>query len=112
MYLFKIYQTKLRKILIFLKNSLVFNLGPDKRYLKLSETQLAIQLDLPANYWLDNDAVSKLFENLEMTINYETISHKRSSVDYLMTNNFFNIVSYDSSYIMSTMDCNGFFDPL
>ena len=71
-----------------------------------------MQLEIPANYWLDNDAVSKLFEYLEINISHETITHKSSAVDYLMSNYFFHTVTYDESYTGSTMDTNGIYDPL
>ena len=87
-----------------------FSLGRDKRFLKLSETQLSLQLEIPANYWLDNDAVAKLFENVEINIAHETITHKSSAVDYLMSNYFFNKVTFDDSFIATTMDTNGIFD--
>ena len=93
-------------------DTLEFSLGRDKRFLKLSETQLSLQLEIPANYWLDNDAVSKLFENLEINISHENVTHKSSAVDYLMSNYFFNKVTFDDSYASSTMDTNGIFDPL
>ena len=74
--------------------------------------QLSLQLEIPANYWFDNDVVSKLFENLEINISHENITHKSSAVDYLMSNYFFNKVTFDDSYAASTMDTNGIFDPL
>lgn len=99
-------------LLSLLTNTLEFNLGPDKRYLKLSETQLSLQIELPANYWPDNDVVSKLFENLELSLNHETVSHKSSAFDYPLTNHFMTKVTFDDSYVGTTMDTNGIFDPL
>ena len=94
------------------KHILDFNIGPDKRYLKLSETQLSLQLEVPANYWLDNDCVSKLFENIEIIVNHEAVTHKSSALDYAMTNHFLTKVSFDDSYVASSMDTNGLFDPM
>ena len=94
------------------KDTLEFSLGRDKRFLKLSETQLSLQLEIPENYWLDNDAVSKLFENLELNISHENITHKSSALDYAISNYFFTKVSYDDQYCASTMDTNSIFDPL
>ena len=85
-------------------------MGRDKRFLKLSETQLSLQLEIPQNYLFDNDAVSKLFENLELNISHENITHKSSSVDYAVSNYFFTKVTYDDSYCSSTMDTNAIFD--
>ena len=78
----------------------------------MCETQLSMQLEIPDNYWFDNDAVSKLFETLEINISHENITHKSSALDYAMSNYFFTKVSYDESYCGSTMDTNSIYDPL
>ena len=89
-----------------------FNIGADKRFLKLSETKLALQLEIPSNYWLDTDCVSKLFENIEIIINHESVTHKSSALDYALSNFFWTKVTFDDSYVQTTMDTNGLFDPL
>ena len=53
------------------KNSLEFQLGRDKRFLKLADTYLTLDLEIPDNYWPDNDVFQKLFENVEISIAYE-----------------------------------------
>jgi len=89
-----------------------FSFGPDKRYLKLGETQLSLQIDIPENYWPDNDIVAKLFENLDVSLNHEVVTHKSTSLDYAVSNRFWNKVTFDDSYVASTMDSNGIFDPM
>ena len=69
-------------------------------------------MELPANYWPDNDFVSKLFENVDISINHEFVTHKANQLDYAITNHFFNKIAYDDSYMNSTMDSNGTFEPL
>ncbi len=71
---------------------------------------MEFRIELPENYILDNDVGAKLFENLEIAINHETITHKSSDLDYCVTSYVLNKVTYDDSYVASTMDINGVFD--
>jgi hypothetical protein len=87
-------------------------LGPDKRFLKLSECALSVQLEIPENYWFDNDCVSKLFESIEINISHENITHKSSAYDYAISNSFFLKTSFDDSFVTTTMDTCGIWDPL
>ena len=45
------------------RNTVEFAIGRDKRFIKLSETELNLQIEIPDNYYPDNDVTSKLFEN-------------------------------------------------
>ena len=83
-----------------------------KRFLKLSETTLAFQVELPANYMPDNQFGHKMFESLELTINYEQVSRKSTALDYGMSENFFEKLIFDDSYVLSSLDVNGTYDPL
>ena len=95
------------------RDSLEFTLQKDgKRYLKLSETTLAFQVELPANYAPDNQFGHKMFESVEISINHEQISRKSTAMDYGMSENFFQKVNYDDSFILSSLDVNGTYDPL
>jgi len=78
----------------------------------LGETQLSVEIELPANYWPDNDVVAKLFENVDVSLNHECVTHKSNQLDYAITSHFFQKVAYDDSYINSTMDANVSFDHL
>ena len=89
-----------------------YHLNGDKRFLKLSETQLKLQIEIPDNYLFDNDAVSKMIENVEITISHETVSRKSTAYDYAISNFFFNKLAFDDSYCSATMDTNGIWDPL
>jgi hypothetical protein len=91
---------------------LEFVLGPDKRFLKLSECALSVQLELPENYWFDNDCVSKLFESIEINIAHETITQKSNAWDYAVSNYFCNRSSFDDSFVQTTMDTCGISNPL
>ena len=94
-------------------DSLEFTLQKDgKRYLKLADTTLTFQVELPANYVPDNQFGHKMFESLELSINHEQVSRKSTALDYGMSQNFFEKVLYDDSYVLSSMDVNGTYDPL
>ena len=80
--------------------------------MKLSETTLAFQVELPANYVPDNQFGHKMFESLELTINHEQISRKSTALDYGMSENFFQKMIFDDSYVLSSLDINGTYDPL
>ena len=93
-------------------NQLEFVLGRDKRYLQMANCQLSFQLELPENYWLDNDVGAKLFENLEIIICHESITTKSTALDYAISSYIFDKISFDDSYVGATMDTLGVFDPI
>ena len=92
------------------KNSLEFQIGRDKRFLKLADTELVFEVEIPASYTPDNDFGSKLFENCEVSINHEMVTKKSTALDYSVTNWVLNKCAFDDSYVQSTMDINGWFD--
>ena len=81
-----------------------------KRFLKLSETKITFQIELPANYIPENQFGHKLFECLELTLNHEQVSRKSTALDYAVSENFFQRVMYDDSYVMSSLDVSGTYD--
>ena len=102
----------IEKLIILISDVLEYHLNGDKRFLKLSETQLALQVEIPDNYLFDNDAISKMIENVEITISHETVSRKSTAYDYALSNFFFNKLAFDDSYCSASMDTNGIWDPL
>ena len=92
------------------RNILEWSLPPDKRFLCFSKTWLRFYIDIPSNYTVDNDVCSKLFENIEISLSHETITHKSSSIDNPFTNFLLHKSSYDESYMRTTMVPNGWFD--
>ena len=87
-----------------------FNLGPDKRFLKLSETKIAFSIELPANYVPDNDVFAKLVENTEIVINHESITRKSSHLDNSVTSSIINRISFDDSLLNTSLETHGIFD--
>ena len=69
-------------LILNLESLLEFSLEPDKRYLKLSESHLKFEVNLPEEFIPDNAFVAKLFENVDIVVNYETITQKASNSDY------------------------------
>ena len=95
------------------ENVIQFFIPEDKRYLMLEDTLLTFQIEVPNEcYVVDNDFPAKLFENMEMTINYETITIKSSSADYPYDSFLYVKSNFDESYVFTTMKACGFFDSL
>lgn len=89
------------------KDTLEFNLGPDKRFLKLSETRIIFSVEIPANYLLDNDVFAKLVENTEINVAFESITRKSSQLDNCVTSSILNKVSYDDSFLNTSLKTHG-----
>ena len=53
-----------------------------------------------------------MFESLELTINHEQVSRKSTALDYGMSENFFQKLIFDDSFVLSSLDVNGTYDPL
>ena len=87
-----------------------FNLGPDKRFLKLSETRVKFTVEIPANYLFDNDVFAKLVEHTEIVISYESITRKSSQLDNSVTSSVLNKVSYDDSLLNTSLQTYGIFE--
>lgn len=92
------------------KNGLEFLLNTQKRYLKLSDSALAFSVDLPDNYIPDNDFCNKLFENIIIDVDQDTISKRGSEFDNTMSSLFLNKAMFDENYMESTMSTQGVYD--
>ena len=90
-----------------------FFIPEDKRYLMLEDTLFTFQIEVPIEYFVvDNGFPAKLFENMELTINYETITSKSSAADYAYDNFLYVKSNFDESYVFTTMNNIGYFDSL
>ena len=94
------------------KNHLEFLLQKEKRFFKFMDTELQFYIDLPANYVPDNDIGAKLFENIDINLNWESISRKSTAHDYSLSSHFFCKANYDENFINSSYAANGIFDPV
>ena len=70
-------------------SKLEFNILPDKRYLLLNETVLKFGVEIPEEFVPSNFFAATLFQNLELYINHELVSHKSSDSDYFLSEYFF-----------------------
>ena len=91
-------------------DTLEFNLGPDKRFLKLYDTKVEFSIEIPKNYYFDNDVFAKLVENTEIVINHESITRKSSQLDNSVTSSIINKISFDDSLLETALDTHGIFD--
>ena len=98
-----------KQLLSIVSDTLEFNLGPDKRFLKLAETKVAFSLEIPSNYLLDNDVFAKLVENTEIIINHESITRKSSQLDNCVTSSVLNKISYDDSFLNTSLKTHGIY---
>ena len=85
-------------------------MGPDKRFLKLSATKIGFSIEVPANYVVDNDVFAKLVENTEIVINHESITRKSSQLDNSVTSAVLNKVSFDDSFLNTSLRTHGIFE--
>ena len=93
------------------ENVIQFFIPEDKRYLMLEDTLLTFQVEIPKDYFIvDNGFPAKLFENMELTINYETVTSKSSSADYPYDSFLYVKSNFDESYVFTTMNNMGYFD--
>ena len=66
-------------------NLLQFDIEPDKRCFRLRDSYLQFYVELEDDFVPDNNFCSKLFEYMDLNINYEDVSFKCSSNDYDFT---------------------------
>ena len=92
-----------------IKDTLEFNLGPDKRFLKLCETRLAFTVEIPENYYLDNDVFSKMVETTEIIVCHESITRKSTPLDNAVTSAIFNKLNMETGLLNSSLATHGIF---
>lgn len=92
-------------------NLLEFSIEPDKRYLNLSRTYLKFYVELPEVFVPDNNFGNKLFEYLDVNVQYEDASFKCSSNDYDHTSHIQDQIFKNPSYVKK-MKFEGHFDNL
>lgn len=53
-----------------------------------------------------------MFESVELSINHEQVSRKSTALDYGMSECFFQKINYDDSFVLTSLDVSGTYDPL
>ena len=93
------------------ENLLEFNIEPDKRFLVLGESYLKFHIELPETFVPDNNFANKLFQSIDLSINYEDVNYKGSSNDYDYTSFIDNRIHYNAGYL-EKIKFEGHFDNL
>ena len=91
-------------------SKLEFNILPDKRYLLLNETVLKFGVEIPEEFVPSNFFAATLFQNLELYINHELVSHKSSDSDYFLSEYFFKKEAFNAPYDEAALITEGYFD--
>ena len=91
-------------------SKLEFNILPDKRYLLLNETILKFGVELPEEFLPSNFFAATLFQNLELYINHELVSHKSSDSDYFLSEYFFKKEAFNKPYDENAFTTEGYFE--
>jgi hypothetical protein len=81
------------------ENLLEFAIEPDKRSLILGKTFLKLYVEIESEYVPDNNFGNKLFEFLDLNINYEDVSYKCSINDYDYTSHIKNKLFRNPGYL-------------
>ena len=91
------------------ENLLEFSIEPDKRSLSLKDSYLRFYVELAENFVPDNNFCNKLFEFLDLTINFEDVSFKSSNNDYDLTSMINNKI-FQTSQFLKKFPFEGHFD--
>ena len=91
-------------------SKLEFNILPDKRFLLLNETVLKFGVEIPQEFVPSNYFAATLFQNLEVYINHELVSHKSSDSDYFLSDFFFKKEAFNAPYDEAALITEGYFE--
>ena len=85
---------------LFNNESLIeFSIEPDKRFLVLGKSYLTFHVELEETFIPDNNFGNKLFEFLDLNINYEDVNYKCSPNDYDLTSHIHNKIYRNPNYL-------------
>lgn len=84
-------------------------MGPDKRFLKLCETRLAFSIEIPDNYYLDNDVFAKMVETTQIIVNHDDITRKSTPLDNSVTSAIFNKLNMEAGLLNTCLGTHGVF---
>ena len=95
------YFTRLASIPAIFNNDsiLEFNIEPDKRFLLLGKSYIEFYVELPEDFVPDNNFGQKLFEYIDLNIQYEDASFKCSANDNDLTSNLTDLIFRDPAYL-------------
>ena len=85
------------------KDLLEFNCKGQKGYLQFCDVLLHFSITIPEDTIVDNDAVAKLFDSCEISINKERITSRSASNEYCYTSYLLTKAEYEAENIDSAL---------
>lgn len=88
-------------------SKLEFMINPNNCYADLASSRLKFSVDIPIEFVPDAYFTSKLFEHLEVQINYVSCTTKSTDLDYILTDFFTSKLNYTSEHIATIGSLQG-----
>ena len=88
-------------------SKLEFMINPNNCYADLAASRLKFSVDIPLEFVPDSYFTSKLFEHLEVQINYVSCTTKSTDLDYILTDFFTSKLNYTSEHIATIGSLQG-----
>ena len=88
-------------------SKLEFMIYPNNCYADLASSRLKFSVDIPIQFVPDSYFTSKLFEHLEVQINYVSCTTKSTDLDYILTDYFTSKLNYTSEHIKTIGSLQG-----
>lgn len=88
-------------------SKLEFMIYPNNCYADLASSRLKFSVDIPMEFVPDSYFTSKLFEHLEVQINYVSCTTKSTDLDYILTDYFTSKLNYTSNHIATIGSLQG-----
>ena len=88
-------------------SKLEFMIYPNNCYADLASSRLKFTVDIPREFVPDSYFTSKLFEHLEVQINYVSCTTKSTDLDYILTDFFTSKLNYTKEHITTIGSLQG-----
>ena len=88
-------------------SKLEFMIYPNNCYADLASSRLKFSVDIPTEFVPDSYFTSKLFEHLEVQINYVSCTTKSTDLDYILTDFFTSKLNYTKEHIATIGSLQG-----
>ena len=88
-------------------SKLEFMINPNNCYADLASSRLKFSVDVPIEFVPDSYFTSKLFEHLEVQINYVSCTTKSTDLDYILTDFFTSKLNYTKDHITTIGSLQG-----
>ena len=91
------------------KNNLSFSIKGDKQFAQLSDALLDVEFSIKDEFTLDNLALDKLFDSIEIILGKDTITRRSITNEYIWNSFFYNKSNFDVSK-KNPLRIQGWFD--